>query len=236
MRFRSVLRPVAVSLLALAAGVWLTAPQGGTAAPSETKRGAAIDGSEDRDTSPTATKPSFAEIDAMGLRPKAPPTELIALKETADVVPVEKDGKPFKQVTFGKLASYKYTLPQPGELKRDATELPASFRGQIPARILELNEQNVAVTGFVIPLEVEKGKLKSFVLVRDQMMCCYGVIPQINEWVHVTTEEGYRAPFIQDVPVRVFGRLEVGEVLRRGQVMSVYRLKAMDLDQTVATH
>ncbi|MBI1290308.1 DUF3299 domain-containing protein [bacterium] len=227
------LRPIAVIVMALAAGSLLTSPPGSVAAtPSDSPRGAAIDGSEDTPTSKTLDAPSFQDLDALGLRPKTMYSNAAAIQELAEIKSIEWEGKPFKSLNFGVLATYRYTLPEPGDLKREDTELPARFRGQIPARIRELNEQDVVLTGFVVPLEVEKGKLKSFVLVRNQMMCCYGVVPEINEWVHVIGEGSYRAPFVQDVPIRAYGKLEVGERIRGGQVMSVYRLRLTHAEAT----
>jgi len=40
----------------------------------------------------------------------------------------------------------------------------------------------VAVTGFMLPTKMDKGLVTEFLLVKESMMCCYGVMPKINEW------------------------------------------------------
>jgi hypothetical protein len=219
-----------LTAMALLAGMIITAPGSGTNS-SAPPRGAAIDGSEDdAPTTGTLKNPDFNQLDSLGMRRTELPDEITELPENTEVTQVTKGGKIFKSLNFGLLAGFKYTPPYPGEIPHDSTILPDAYKGQIPGGILELTGQEVAITGFVVPLEVERGRLKSFVLVRNQLLCCFGVIPQMNEWVHVTMEGRYRAPFLLEIPVTAYGKLEVGETIRRGQVMSIYRMKLTNLE------
>ena len=44
-----------------------------------------------------------------------------------------------------------------------------------------------------------------FVLVRNQGACCFGVVPRMNEWIHVTMAPETTAPYAVDIPITVFG-------------------------------
>jgi hypothetical protein len=58
------------------------------------------------------------------------------------------------------------------------------------------------------------------------MVCCFGNVPEINEWVYVRLKAPQRADQLIDVPVIVFGTLEVGEEIKFGTLANVYRIEA----------
>ena len=121
-------------------------------------------------------------------------------------------------VEFDRLAGFEYETD--GSREADA--------GQIPALILALDGREVGVRGFMLPVRVEGGLVREFLLMRDQSMCCFGVIPEINEWVAVTmTSKGVRA--MMDQPVTVFGVLQVGEVFEHGVLAGIYRMDGVEL-------
>ncbi|MFA6242811.1 MAG: DUF3299 domain-containing protein, partial [Candidatus Hydrogenedentales bacterium] len=100
---------------------------------------------------------------------------------------------------------------------------------QIPAWIKKLHKQKSVVVGFMVPIEVEGDgdavKVKSFALTQNQMFCCFGVPPAMNQWVMVTME-GDASKYYADLPVAVYGEFEVGEDIEDGYVMSVFRMRA----------
>src|SRR4030095_12021278 len=111
-------------------------------------------------------------------------------------------------VGFDKLASFKYEMPddllktnQVGWIKSD---------DQIPKEIKALDEKQIALKGYMLPLRVERGLVTELLIMRDQSMCCYGTVPRINEWVSVKMTNAGIKP-IMDQPVTLFGRLHVGE-------------------------
>src|SRR3954465_6623726 len=57
---------------------------------------------------------------------------------------------------FDRLASYSFTPPEPDEAAKPGTP-PPSGASQIPAAIKALDGQKVIVTGFVMPVKMEKG-------------------------------------------------------------------------------
>ncbi|MDH3590943.1 MAG: DUF3299 domain-containing protein [Planctomycetota bacterium] len=96
----------------------------------------------------------------------------------------------------------------------------------IPERLRKLSGREVVIRGYVIPIKVDpQNRTREFVLVKDQMACCFGVVPKMNEWIHVTMKPGKLATVKLDTPVAVCGTLEVGELVTEGVVMSLYRVK-----------
>ncbi|MCC6793875.1 MAG: DUF3299 domain-containing protein [Candidatus Hydrogenedentes bacterium] len=134
-----------------------------------------------------------------------------------------KDGK-YLKVTFNALGSFPYEVPDPDAILASPTP-NKPLKDQIPPKLKELNTQPAVVVGFMVPVEVDnKGGVKSFALTQNQMYCCFGVPPSMNEWVMVNVQ-GEPAKYYSDMPVAAFGTLEVGEEFEDGYVMSVYRLK-----------
>jgi hypothetical protein len=107
----------------------------------------------------------------------------------------------------------------------DATpEEYAKLPQQIPEDVRALNGRKVQIGGFMVPVEFAKDNIRTFLLVKNRMMCCFGAAVSMNDWVYVTMKEDRKAEFHQDVLVKVSGVLEVGEKIEDGMVMSIYRL------------
>ena len=120
-------------------------------------------------------------------------------------------------VGFDKLASYEFTAPE------DESKAPAA-EAQIPARVKELDAKEVTVTGFMLPVKMDGGLVTEFLLVKDPMMCCYGVMPRVNEWV-VVKMVGKGVPPLMDVPITFQGQLKVGQIYEGGYLTGLYLLK-----------
>lgn len=186
----------------------------------------------DTPTTSTARGVDFSTIDQSfpGARMAATPVATKTLDESDKIEKVTWKGKEYDLLTFGLLAGYEYRTPAPEAMPKDATAMPTGFENQIPPAIKELQGRNVAVQGFMIPLELEKGRVKSLVLVRNQMFCCFGSVPMMNEWLHIKMEGDARAPYISDVPLVFYGKFDVGEVFEKGTLMSIYRLDATSVE------
>lgn len=126
-------------------------------------------------------------------------------------------------VGFDRLAGYNYEA-RAAEL----TSSGATNSSAIPQPILALNGQEVAIRGFMLPLRFEGGLVTELLLMRDQSMCCFGVVPNINDWVAVTLPlPGVKA--ILDQPVVLFGTLEVGEEFDQEILSSIYRMRGKEM-------
>ena len=140
----------------------------------------------------------------------------------------------FLNVTFDTLSSYYYEIPDVAEPAKPGEKVEASGdikrpKDQIPAPVKALNGKKVSMQGFMIPIKLDKGATKSFLIVKDRSVCCFGRVPRMNEWVSVKMNGDKTTKFIGDQPVTIFGTLEVGEEIVSGEVMSIYRLNADDV-------
>jgi len=100
---------------------------------------------------------------------------------------------------------------------------------QIPAPVRALSGKKVAVQGYMSPIKVEKGAVRSFYLVKDQSLCCFGRFPRMNEWIMVNVAGSRGVKHANDRVVTVLGTLDVGEEVVKGSVYSIYRMSAEEV-------
>ena len=127
-------------------------------------------------------------------------------------------------LTFDDLASFGYEYPEDGR---------AAKKDQIPAKILKLDGRRIAIRGFMIPLKNDGEDVVEFVLVRNQNACCFGIVPAMNEWIHIKMDPEKVAPYSIDIPITVFGKLEVGETYENELLMSIYRMQGNQVVEPV---
>lgn len=128
------------------------------------------------------------------------------------------------QASFEVIAFEDY---EPPEL-RDVEE-PLSLE-EFPEAVRQLDGLEVALDGYMVPVDFEDRMVTSFILSRYLPGCCFGVMPMMDEWVEVevATEEGVE--YLPYQIVRVVGTFEVGELLDDyGYVRSIYRLRAKEV-------
>ena len=142
---------------------------------------------------------------------------LVALRAAE---PSKIDG--YERVGFDRLASYTFTPPEADPAKPDTP--PPSGANQIPAKIKALDQQKVAVTGFMLPIKMDGSLVKEFLLVKDPMLCCYGVMPKVNEWI-VVKMVGSGVKPLMDIPITFEGKLRVGEMYDNGYLTGLYLLE-----------
>lgn len=142
----------------------------------------------------------------------------------------DADGR--RELTFEHLAYFDYTPP--AGLRTDPFDEPSSssapFEERVPAEVRQLDEQRVAVVGYLMPLAGTPEAMTKFLLVRNMMICCFAVVPQINEWIYVEADASQRIRYRQDVPVLVHGTLEVKEAVESGLVMSLYQMQVESVE------
>jgi len=128
----------------------------------------------------------------------------------------------YEKVGFDLLASYTFVQPEVDPNKPN--EPPPPGASQIPDKVKALDQQKVAVTGFMLPVKMDGGLVKEFLLVKDPMMCCYGVMPKLNEWV-VVKMVGPGVKPLMDIPITFEGKLRVGEMYENGYLTGLYLLE-----------
>jgi len=144
-----------------------------------------------------------------------------AAKGSALPAPTMVDGG-YLRVGFDVLAGFKFEAP-PFDPSAPVTATPATGEEQIPAEIKALNGKPALVTGYMMPVRMENGLVTEFLLVRDPAMCCYGTVPDMNEWIVVKMKPGVRP--LMDVPVSFYGKLQVGAMFENGYPTGIYMLE-----------
>ena len=99
-----------------------------------------------------------------------------------------------------------------------------------PAAIKAFSGKRVSISGYMLPLQLEDGKARQFVLVRNQASCCFGVAPSLNEYVLVTMTKGGVRP-VMDTPISAVGTIKVGETYEEGLLVGIYQLDGEMLDE-----
>jgi len=137
----------------------------------------------------------------------------------------KKKGKTtYLELTFDKLAGWVYEFPENPAQKPQRPD-------PVPGSLSKLTGTDVAIRGFMIPYKVEGEDVIEFLLVRNQSACCYGVVPKMNEWLHVKMAPGKKAPYALDIPVTVYGKFDAKELITDGVVMSLFRIESTEVEE-----
>ncbi len=141
----------------------------------------------------------------------------------ADAVSAPSDqDKGYLKLGFEQLAGYNF-VPPSFDPSADPNAKPPTGEEQIPANVKGWNGKKAVITGFMVPVKMEKGLVTEFLLMRNTMACCYGAVPNMNEWVIVKMKKGV-AP-LMDVPVAFYGQLKVGAMFENGYMTGLYELE-----------
>lgn len=125
------------------------------------------------------------------------------------------------RVGFDVLGGYPFKLSKEAAAAGPAADvLP-----QIPDVIRQLDGRKVLVTGFMLPMTMEGTLTTEFLLVANSMLCCYGVVPPMNQWMVVKMARGGVRPQ-QDVPLSFLGILRVQPRYDDGALSAIYHLDA----------
>lgn len=144
-------------------------------------------------------------------KPAAPAAPLAA--------PAVENG--YLKLGFEQLASYAFT-PPPFDPAADPKAKPPTGEEQIPAMVKSWNGKKAVVTGYMVPVKMDKGLVTEFLLMRNTMACCFGTVPNMNEWVVVKMKKGVQP--MMDVPVAFYGELKVGAMFENGYMTGLYEL------------
>ena len=106
----------------------------------------------------------------------------------------------------------------------------AKVAEQIPAYVKTYEGRKVELDGYMMPLTMKDGMVTKFLLMQNQSSCCYGVVPQMNEWVEVDMASR-PVKDLMDVVIRVSGTFHVGEVRTpKGLLSGIYRMDGEKLE------
>lgn len=127
----------------------------------------------------------------------------------------------YLKLGFEHLASYTFTPPS-FDPAANPNVKPPTGEEQIPAGVKAWNGKKVVITGYMVPVKMEKGLVTELLLMRNTMACCFGTVPNMNEWVIVKMKKGVQP--MMDVPVAFYGELKVGALFENGYMTGLYEL------------
>ena len=127
----------------------------------------------------------------------------------------------YLKLGFDQLASYPFNAP-PFDPAADPKAKPPTGEEQIPPAVKSWNGRKAVITGYMVPVKMDKGLVTEFLLMRNTMACCFGTVPNMNEWVIVKMKQGVQP--LMDVPVAFYGELKVGAMFENGYMTGLYEL------------
>ena len=128
----------------------------------------------------------------------------------------------YLKLGFEQLASYTF-VPPAFDPAANPQAKPPTGEEQIPAAVKAWSGKKAILTGFMVPVKMDKGLVTEFLLMRNTMACCYGAVPAMNEWVVVKMKKGVQP--MMDVPVAFYGELKVGALFENGYMTGLYELE-----------
>ncbi|HEX2854662.1 MAG TPA: DUF3299 domain-containing protein [Opitutaceae bacterium] len=156
-------------------------------------------------TNSSSASPAGAPVPAVGLAQSPPESENGYLK-----------------LSFDRLASFPF-VPPAFDAAAGGKPVVQTGEEQIPPAVKSWNNKKAVITGFMMPVKMEKGLVTEFLVMRNTLACCYGGVPSINEWVVVKMKKG-GLPVMVDVPMAFYGELRVGAIFDNGYLSGIYQL------------
>ena len=153
-----------------------------------------------------------------------------ALPEEANLEELSRSAPPpsakpnHLSLTLDRLSEYEYPVNMDGTPGR----LSDGSKPQIPAEIRKLDQERVTLSGYMMPLDLRQTRATYFLLLKNQLMCCYGQEPQINEYAIVVMKNP--ASVVLDKPVTVSGVLSVGETFEKDVLLCLYKISGETVD------
>ncbi|MES1166764.1 MAG: DUF3299 domain-containing protein [Pseudomonadota bacterium] len=163
--------------------------------------------------------PAAMSADGSAGAAPAPSAMKTMIADATKGAPEVVDG--YLKLGFDRLGSYKF-VPPAYDPAVDPKAVPPTGEEQIPAEVKSWSGRKVMVTGFMMPVKMEKGLVTEFLLLKDPMMCCYGTVPNMNEWIVVKMKQGV-AP-LMDLPIAFYGELKIGAMFENGYMSGIYQL------------
>ena len=188
-------------------------PSGSTEPRSEPATDGQVVQGQPMESSPTSFEPAKRELSAQA--------DLEALSQSAPP-PKVKDG--YQALTLDRLSSFEYPLNLDGTVG----ELDDGSKPTIPKEIRALDQKKVSISGYAMPLDFRQTEVTFFILNRNQLQCCYGQEPQINEYCVVMMKGPTKIHL--DKPVTVSGVISVGEYSEGGMLICLYRLSGVSVE------
>jgi hypothetical protein len=129
----------------------------------------------------------------------------------------------YLKLGFDRLSAFKFVTPSYDPVA-DAKAPPPTGDEQIPGTVRGWSGKKAIITGFMLPTKLDNGKATEFLIMANQMACCFGTVPNLNDWVVVRMPQG--VPVVQDIPISFYGTLKVGAMYENGYMTGIYEMDA----------
>ena len=151
----------------------------------------------------------------------------------ASVSPMPKVGREkrakriggYRAITFETLTNFDIREPDWVKMDDPAYVSTLNLDDDIPPQIKALSGEKIEIEGFMLPLEGEDDNLQSFVLLENQLACCFGAIPLLNEWVYVEVPKKKKIGSYMDELVTLRGTLRVGAKFEGDILTGIYHIE-----------
>jgi hypothetical protein len=170
--------------------------------------------------SPRQVKPVLLALTLQAFLPLSAPASPPPLEPARTKV----DGEEMFTLGFDRLSAFEYMIVDAGTGATPEEIEAARKRDQVPPWIRLYHEKRVVLTGYLMPLAMENGRTKKFVMMKDVNTCCYGAVPNMNDYV-VVTMKGEGITPVQDVPVLLVGIFRVAEKYDGSYVTSLFEME-----------
>lgn len=97
---------------------------------------------------------------------------------------------------------------------------------EIPPEVKALDGKTIAVSGYMLPIDVKPDGVSRFILTPTIDSCHWGAIGLANEWVMVEMAAAKRVPYARFQPVVMFGKLKLEPQWRGPALTALYKLTA----------
>ena len=155
-----------------------------------------------------------------------------ASTNASPAIPAQTNTTEIVSLGFDQLSAYIVTLtPELESNTNRSAWADAQINTMIPPTIKAYGGKKIIVEGFMLPTDYDAhGKVSDFIVMKNQMSCCYGGPTMINEFIAVKVN-GPGVKSVMDNPVRVKGVLHVGAQRESGRLTAVYRMEAESVSE-----
>jgi hypothetical protein len=151
--------------------------------------------------------PKEKEIVELPFPPGSDANASNVLEPVVSNLPPLPKGSGYAPLSFASMSKFVYEV----DWDKDGKKFDLSaFARRVPVSVRLMDGLPAAVEGFMIPTVVnEENQVTEFLLLPDQMSCCFGKAPEANGWVVVTAPKGVE--IMMDRIIRVTGAMAVEE-------------------------
>lgn len=150
------------------------------------------------------------------------------LAKSTPAEPVAK--RDFIPINFTLLSLFNFQETEEMHDLRKYPQASAKTMEQIPSYVKTYDGRKVELEGYMMPITMKDGLVTDFLLMKNQNSCCYGIVPQMNEWVEVhMTGKGVKDNM--DVVISISGTFHVGELRTgKGLLTGIYKMEGEKME------